>query len=38
MINGDPFTLYVCQNLSGTQPRTCPNGCLVRGDGDDVCQ
>jgi hypothetical protein len=38
MIDGDPFTLYVCQSFRGTQPRTCPNGCLVRGDGDDVCQ
>jgi hypothetical protein len=38
MVDGDPYTLYVCQSFDGTQPRTCPNGCLVRGDGDDVCQ
>jgi hypothetical protein len=37
-VDGDPFTLYVCQDFRGTQPRTCPNGCLIRNDGDDVCQ
>jgi hypothetical protein len=37
-VDGDPFTLYVCQDFRGTQPRACPNGCLVRGDGDDVCK
>jgi hypothetical protein len=36
-VNGDPGTLYVCMDYHATMPRPCPHGCLVRGDGDDVC-
>ena len=38
VIDGDPYTLYVCAHFEGTEPRPCPNGCIVRGDGNDVCR
>ncbi len=37
-LDGDPRSLYVCQNREGTMPRQCPNGCLVLGDGHDACK
>jgi hypothetical protein len=38
VLDGDPSTLYVCMRFEGTTPTQCPNGCLVRGDGDDACK
>jgi hypothetical protein len=37
-LDGDPGTLYVCQDFRATTPRPCPRGCVVHGDGDDACQ
>jgi hypothetical protein len=37
-LDGDPGTLYVCQSFDGITPTPCPRGCVVRGDGNDVCQ
>jgi hypothetical protein len=38
VLDGDPFTLYVCEDLRGIEPRKCAGACLVQGDGDDTCQ
>lgn len=38
IIDGEPNTLYVCRSFEGTDPTPCPNGCQVRGDGNDACQ
>lgn len=37
-LDGDPNVLYVCEEFDATAPRRCANGCVVRGDGDDVCR
>jgi hypothetical protein len=38
VLTGDPYTLYVCQDYEGSEPTPCPRGCLVSGDGNDVCK
>jgi hypothetical protein len=37
-VDGDPGVLYICSQFRGTAPRRCPQGCVVRGDGNDACQ
>jgi hypothetical protein len=38
IVDGEPNTLYTCLSFAGTMPRSCPNGCQIRGDGNDACQ
>lgn len=37
-LDGDPFTLYICEGSRGTEARKCSGACLVQGDGNDACQ
>lgn len=37
-LDGDPGTLYVCQNGAGISPTICSNGCVVRAANDDACR
>jgi len=37
-LDGDPGTLYVCQDFRGVTPTPCPRGCVEHGDGADACQ
>lgn len=37
-LDGDPGTLYVCQNGAGSAPTICSSGCLVRPGNDDACR
>lgn len=38
LVDGDPGTLYVCHQFIATELTRCPNRCVVRGSGDDVCE
>jgi hypothetical protein len=39
VIDGDPQILYRCMNGVGTNPRVCPNRCVIQAGGlADVCQ
>jgi hypothetical protein len=37
VLDGDPNTLYVCEDFDGIDPQPCPRGCAKRGDGNDTC-
>ena len=37
-LDGDPQTLYTCTAGAGTNPRVCPNGCVVETSDDDHCR
>lgn len=37
-IDGDPQVLYRCTGGVGTNPRTCPDGCIVNPGADDRCR
>jgi hypothetical protein len=37
-VDGDPQTLYTCTSGVGTNPRVCPNGCVVETGDDDRCR
>ncbi len=37
-LDGDPQTLYRCTGGVGTNPRVCPDGCVIRPGDDDICR
>jgi hypothetical protein len=37
-VDGDPQKLYTCTGGVGTNPRECPNGCVIEPGDDDRCR
>jgi hypothetical protein len=36
-LDGDPHTLYICNQSRGTLPMRCPHSCVVTANGNDRC-
>ena len=36
-LDGDPHTLYVCNQSRGATPTKCPHSCVVTANGNDTC-